>query len=223
MFFSQNKNYCLSNLYPTFEALTSWRRVIFDKRTFSQPVTKFPALYETRTFPNVLTWARHSRRLSKSEDKSTPQPSLPEDKFIFILPFTPRPWKRSLSFSFSTHSSLYISILHHTCHMRHSSHLPWFVHPNNGDKYKSWDISICDPFQPSVLSSLLVQILSSTPITWTPSMHVHLISWKAKFYTSTRRTTRECFGPTFVPILRKRYLEERRIQNQTFRRLLYNI
>ena len=32
-----------------------------------------------------------------------------------------------------------------------------------------------------------VQILSSTPIAWPPSLRVHLIMWKAKFSTNTRQ------------------------------------
>jgi hypothetical protein len=37
-------------------------------------------------------------------------------------------------------------------------------------------------------------------------------------YSDVRRNPRECFGPTFIPSLRKRYLEKHLIQNQTFRR-----
>jgi hypothetical protein len=46
---------------------------------------------------------------------------------------------------------------------------------------------------PLLFRSCWIQILSSTPIAWTPSVPVHLIRWKDKFYTSKRQQTELLF------------------------------
>jgi hypothetical protein len=54
-----------------------------------------------------------------------------------VLLSTPRSFKCSLSFTFST-KAVYTSHQPHACYMRRPSHSPWFIHPNS----KWWRVEI---------------------------------------------------------------------------------
>jgi hypothetical protein len=106
--------------------LTPWSRVLLDKLTVTQLVTKFPAFYGARWFITVFTRACHwSLSCSRwIRPKTSHHISLRTSPF----PSKPRSSEWSLPFRVSDQSLVRISHLSHVCYISYPSHSPWFDH-----------------------------------------------------------------------------------------------
>ena len=98
-------------------SLSSWSRVLPQKLTGSQLITKFPAFYGTRRFITAFTSALH---LSLSWARSVHAPPHSTSwRSIVILSSHLRLGlpSRSLSLRFPHQNCVYICPVHHTCYM----------------------------------------------------------------------------------------------------------
>lgn len=78
-----------------------------------------------------------------------------------------------------------ISYFSHTCYMVHSSHPPWFGHPNILWRYELWISWICVFFSHPV-TFFWDQIFTLAPFSNTPSVS---LGRETKFCTHTGKTT----------------------------------
>jgi len=125
-------------------------------------------MYGTRSVIATFTKARHLP-LSYARADQASQSRFLEIHFNIIHPSTPRSSKWSLYFTFPHQNQVYVSPLHHTRYMSHSSRCSRFYNPQTtfGEQCRTLSSSLCSFLhRPSY-----AQILSSTPYSQTPSVY----------------------------------------------------
>jgi hypothetical protein len=123
----------LRNKLSTVSILTPLSRVLLEKLTGLQLISKFPAFYASRRFIAVFTTASHlSLFWSRTIQFMHPSP-IPwlQDPFYYHPPIFTQVFQVISFLTSPHHNSACASPVPHTCHMTHPSHSSWFGHPNN--------------------------------------------------------------------------------------------
>jgi len=170
--------------------LTPWCRVLLEKLTGLQLVTKFPAFHGTRRFITALTSVRHlSLSWASSVQSIYTHPTRLDSQPNIIHPSMPRSPQWSLALRFPHQDPIQPSLLTHTCHMPSPAISSRFYHLHNIELRSTAHLAPHHAIAsiPPLPHPSTVQIFSSTPYSQTSSASFPPTMSATKFHTHTKQ------------------------------------